>query len=125
MVGGPCSRAPLWRARCAGDTGEPGVLECVPRTPRAPRLPCEHPRANPADARRRYWCMHVPPHSDGLMRTSPAVRPTPSPTLWLARGRHSGPDADDVVRRTLHRLKDEGTIDDHLEVAVSEASAST
>ncbi|MFF4802888.1 hypothetical protein ACFY1U_31510 [Streptomyces sp. NPDC001351] len=57
------------------------------------------------------------------MRTSPSVRPTPSPTLWLARGRHTGPDAEDVVRRTLHRLKDEGTIDDHLEVAASEASA--
>ncbi|RPF38925.1 hypothetical protein [Streptomyces sp. TLI_185] len=59
------------------------------------------------------------------MRTSPSVRPTPSPTLWLARGRHTGPDTEDVVRRTLHRLKDEGTIDDHLEVAVSEASASS
>ena len=59
------------------------------------------------------------------MRTSPSVRPTPFPTLWLARGRHTGPDAEDVVRRTLHRLKDEGTIDDHLEVAVSEASASS
>ncbi|NUP43198.1 MAG: hypothetical protein HOY76_40820 [Streptomyces sp.] len=58
------------------------------------------------------------------MRTSPSVRPTPSPTLWLARGRHAGPDAEDVVRRTLHRLKDEGTIDDHLEVAAAEASAS-
>ncbi|MGW3121483.1 hypothetical protein ACWDBW_30755 [Streptomyces sp. NPDC001107] len=58
------------------------------------------------------------------MRTSPSVRPTPSPTLWLARGCHTAPDAEDVVRRTLHRLKDEGTIDDHLEVAVSEVSAS-
>ncbi|WP_107057509.1 hypothetical protein [Streptomyces sp. NRRL S-646] len=59
------------------------------------------------------------------MRTSPSVRPSPSPTLWLARGRHTGPDAEDAVRRTLHRLKEEGTIDDHLEVAVSEASASS
>ncbi|MFF4504501.1 hypothetical protein [Streptomyces sp. NPDC001401] len=59
------------------------------------------------------------------MRTSPSVRPTPSPALWLARGRHTGPDAEDVVRRTLHRLKDDGTIDDHLEVSVSEAAASS
>lgn len=59
------------------------------------------------------------------MRTSPSVRPTPSPTLWLARGRHPDPDAEDVVRRTLHRLKDDGTIDDHLEVTVPEAAASS
>ncbi|WP_405865091.1 hypothetical protein [Streptomyces sp. NBC_00005] len=58
------------------------------------------------------------------MRTSPAVHPTPTPTLWLARGRHTGPDAEDVVRRTLRRLKADGTIDDHLEVTDAEAASS-
>ncbi|MFF4255874.1 hypothetical protein ACFY1L_32160 [Streptomyces sp. NPDC001663] len=47
------------------------------------------------------------------MRTSATARPTPSPTLWLARGRHTGPDAEDVVHRTLQRLKAAGVIDDH------------
>ncbi|GAA3833184.1 hypothetical protein GCM10022403_077720 [Streptomyces coacervatus] len=58
------------------------------------------------------------------MRTSASTRPTPSRTLWLARGRHTGPDTEDVVRRTLHRLKDDGTIDDHLEVPVAETAES-
>ncbi|MGW2485890.1 hypothetical protein ACWCV9_01555 [Streptomyces sp. NPDC001606] len=36
-------------------------------------------------------------------------------TLWAARGRHTGPDPDDVVRRTLHRHKESGDIDDFAE----------
>ena len=56
------------------------------------------------------------------MRTTPSVRPTPSPTLWLARGRHAGPAAEDVVRRTLQRLKADGTIDDQLEASDTETA---
>jgi hypothetical protein len=36
--------------------------------------------------------------------------------VWPARGRHVGPDAEDVLRRTLRRLKDSQAIDDFLEV---------
>ncbi|MFE0524648.1 hypothetical protein [Streptomyces sp. NPDC058954] len=57
------------------------------------------------------------------MRTSPTARPTPSTTLWLARGRHTGPDAADVVRRTLQRLKSSEVLDDHLEVPDSDGDA--
>ncbi|MFD9044096.1 hypothetical protein [Streptomyces bottropensis] len=49
------------------------------------------------------------------MPTSP-VRPTTPSTVWPARGRHVGPDAEDVLRRTLRRLKDSQAIDDFLEV---------
>ncbi|MDX2550784.1 hypothetical protein [Streptomyces stelliscabiei] len=49
------------------------------------------------------------------MPTSPA-RPTTPSTVWPARGRHVGPDAEDVLRRTLGRLKDSQVIDDFLEV---------
>ncbi|MER5505379.1 hypothetical protein ABT052_08680 [Streptomyces sp. NPDC002766] len=57
------------------------------------------------------------------MRTSPTARPTPSTTLWLARGRHTGPDAADVVRRTLQRLKSGEVLDDHLEVPATDGDA--
>ncbi|MFF5025219.1 hypothetical protein ACFY2J_13435 [Streptomyces collinus] len=36
-------------------------------------------------------------------------------TLWAARGRHTGPDAPDVVRRTLRRHKESGDLDDFAE----------
>ncbi|MFF0160785.1 hypothetical protein ACFYRY_25110 [Streptomyces sp. NPDC005263] len=49
------------------------------------------------------------------MPISPAARPTHPPTVWLARGRHTGSDPLDVVCRTLQRRKDAGTIDDFLE----------
>jgi hypothetical protein len=49
------------------------------------------------------------------MRTSATAHPTPSPTLWLARGRHTGADAEGVVLRTLQRLKAAEVIDDHSE----------
>lgn len=49
------------------------------------------------------------------MRTSATAHPTPSPTLWLARGRHTGPDTEGVVLRTLQRLKAAEVIDDHSE----------
>ncbi|MEU1465173.1 hypothetical protein ABZ467_31725 [Streptomyces sp. NPDC005727] len=39
-------------------------------------------------------------------------------TLWAARGRHPGPAAEDVVRRTLGRHKESGDIDDFAEPPV-------
>jgi hypothetical protein len=36
--------------------------------------------------------------------------------VWPARGRHVGPDAEDVLRRTLRQLKDSRAVDDFLEV---------
>ncbi|MET7570997.1 hypothetical protein ABZT04_21230 [Streptomyces sp. NPDC005492] len=49
------------------------------------------------------------------MSNSSAAPPTIPHTVWLARGRHVGSDAADVVRRQLQRLKDREVIDDHLE----------
>ncbi|MFJ6070540.1 hypothetical protein ACIQFU_06760 [Streptomyces sp. NPDC093065] len=49
------------------------------------------------------------------MPTSPTARPTFPPTLWAARGRHVGSAAEDTVRQTLRRLKDDHVIDDFLE----------
>jgi hypothetical protein len=57
------------------------------------------------------------------MPTSSTVRPTLPLTVWLARGRHTGPDPLDAVRRNLQRLKDAGTIDDFLEPAEAEHTA--
>lgn len=53
------------------------------------------------------------------MSTSPTVRPTPA-TVWLARGRHLGSAAEDVVLRTLRCLKDSQDIDDFLELPEAE-----
>lgn len=51
------------------------------------------------------------------MPTSPTTRPTTPPTVWLARGRHIGPDdAEGVLGRTLRQLKESRAIDDFLEV---------
>ncbi|MFH8336679.1 hypothetical protein [Streptomyces sp. AM6-12] len=41
-------------------------------------------------------------------------------SVWAARGRHTGPAPDDVVRRTLRRHKESGDIDDFAEPSVSE-----
>ena len=49
------------------------------------------------------------------MSNSSTAPPTIPHTVWLARGRHVGSDAADVVRRQLQRLKDREVIDDHLE----------
>ncbi|CQR59923.1 Conserved Hypothetical Protein [Streptomyces leeuwenhoekii] len=54
------------------------------------------------------------------MPTSPTVRPTTPPTVWLARGRHLGSAAEDSVLRTLRRLKDSQDIDDFLELPEAE-----
>ncbi|WP_307835148.1 hypothetical protein [Streptomyces adelaidensis] len=40
--------------------------------------------------------------------------------MWPARGRHVGPDAERVLRRTLRQLKDSQVIDDFLEVSDAE-----
>ncbi|GGQ13980.1 hypothetical protein [Streptomyces griseomycini] len=56
------------------------------------------------------------------MSTSPAARPTTPSTVWLTRGRHAGTTAEDVLRRTLRRLKDSQDIDDFLEVPEPAAS---
>ncbi|QYX75341.1 hypothetical protein [Streptomyces akebiae] len=50
------------------------------------------------------------------MPTSPTARPATPPTVWPARGRHIGPGAEDVLRRTLRQLKDSQIVDDFLEV---------
>ncbi|MBZ6088186.1 hypothetical protein ACFY1G_11065 [Streptomyces olivaceus] len=49
------------------------------------------------------------------MPTSSTARPTTPPTLWAARGRHVGSAAEDTVRHTLQRLKDDQVLDDFLE----------
>ncbi|MFF6783372.1 hypothetical protein [Streptomyces sp. NPDC012510] len=54
------------------------------------------------------------------MPTSLTDRPTTPPTVWPARGRHVGPDAEGVLRRTLRQLKDSQVIDDFLEVPQAE-----
>ncbi|WP_031487233.1 hypothetical protein, partial [Streptomyces bicolor] len=56
------------------------------------------------------------------MPSSPSARPTTPPSVWLARGRHPGPAAQDVLRLTLRQLKDSGDIDDFLEVPESEGA---
>ncbi|MFI8192616.1 hypothetical protein ACIF8T_28240 [Streptomyces sp. NPDC085946] len=50
------------------------------------------------------------------MPTSPTVRSTTPPTVWLARGRHTGPAPEDVLTRSLRRLKDRRAVDDFLAV---------
>ncbi|NEB03657.1 hypothetical protein [Streptomyces sp. SID13726] len=45
-------------------------------------------------------------------RTADSTAPS---TVWLARGRHLGSDAADVLRRSLGRLKESGGIDDFQE----------
>ncbi|WP_329334362.1 hypothetical protein OG252_06315 [Streptomyces sp. NBC_01352] len=56
------------------------------------------------------------------MPSSPTDRPTTPSTVWAARGRHVGPDADDVLRHHLRRLKDEDTLDDFQELPAAEDS---
>lgn len=56
------------------------------------------------------------------MPSSSSARPTIPPSVWLARGRHLGPAAQDVLRLTLRQLKDSGGIDDFLEVPETEGA---
>ncbi|MGW0883495.1 hypothetical protein [Streptomyces sp. NPDC002671] len=57
------------------------------------------------------------------MSNSATDRATIPQTLWAARGRHTGADAADVVRRTLSRHKESGDIDDFAEPPAPEDSA--
>jgi hypothetical protein len=81
--------------------------------------PCEDPHLIRREVRRRYWYTHVPPLPDGPMPSSS----TAPPTVWIARGRHVGPAADDVLRSSLRRLKDRQVIDDFLQVPETEGTA--
>ncbi|GLW47322.1 hypothetical protein Stsp02_29840 [Streptomyces sp. NBRC 14336] len=55
------------------------------------------------------------------MPSTPNVRPTTPPTVWLARGRHTGSRAaEEVVRQWLRRRKDDGGIDDFAEPAAQQ-----
>ncbi|MFE1312711.1 hypothetical protein [Streptomyces sp. NPDC058755] len=56
------------------------------------------------------------------MSNSATDRATIPQTLWAARGRHTGPAAEDVVRRTLRRHKESGDIDDFAELPVAAES---
>ncbi|WP_328875910.1 hypothetical protein OHT76_40755 [Streptomyces sp. NBC_00287] len=55
------------------------------------------------------------------MQSSPTVRPTTPPTVWLARGHHAGSAAEEVVRQCLKRHKDDGGIDDFHEPAEAQS----
>ncbi|MEI5522794.1 hypothetical protein WB401_06455 [Streptomyces brasiliscabiei] len=57
------------------------------------------------------------------MPTSRTARPVTPPTVWPARGRHVGPDAEDVLRRTLRQLKDSQVIDDFREAPAAGGDA--
>jgi hypothetical protein len=50
------------------------------------------------------------------MPTSATVRPATPPTVWPARGRHTGSAAEDDLRESLRQHKDSQVIDDFLEV---------
>ncbi|GHE06176.1 hypothetical protein [Streptomyces alanosinicus] len=54
------------------------------------------------------------------MSNSATDRATIPQTLWAARGRHTGPDPEDLVRRTLRRHQESGDIDDFTEPDVPE-----
>ncbi|MFQ6146902.1 hypothetical protein ACLMNJ_28160 [Streptomyces seoulensis] len=49
------------------------------------------------------------------MSNSSSPRPAAPPTVWPARGRHTGPAAADAVRRRLEQLTAEGVLHSHLE----------
>ncbi|CAM5715291.1 hypothetical protein [Streptomyces griseorubiginosus] len=49
------------------------------------------------------------------MSSTPTADSTAPSTVWLARGRHLGSDAADVLRRSLARLKESAVIDDFKE----------
>ncbi|GAA1416479.1 hypothetical protein GCM10009601_08560 [Streptomyces thermospinosisporus] len=55
------------------------------------------------------------------MQTTPTVRRTVPPTVWLTRGRHAGDTAEELLRRSLRHHKDSRHIDDYLEITDSES----
>ncbi|MGW1541206.1 hypothetical protein ACWCPM_13380 [Streptomyces sp. NPDC002309] len=56
------------------------------------------------------------------MPTSSSDRPMTPPTVWLARGRHAGPAAEDILRGQVRRLKQSGVIRDWLESPAAEGA---
>lgn len=68
----------------------------------------------------------APGHSqnDSMVKNS-TPPPTVPDTVWLARGRHTGPEPDLDVRRNLIALKAAGGLDDFLELDPVEAVRST
>lgn len=64
--------------------------------------------------------------TNGPMPTSPTDRPAPTttpPTLWPARGRYERSAAAGVLRKHLQRLKDDGAVQDFLELPEDESPA--
>ncbi|MBT3150257.1 hypothetical protein HTV45_05030 [Streptomyces sp. CHD11] len=59
------------------------------------------------------------------MPNSPAAHVTIPPTVWLARGRHTGGRADEALRAALRRLKDSRDIDDFLELPAADTAPDT
>ncbi|WP_234538152.1 hypothetical protein AB5J52_02560 [Streptomyces sp. R39] len=57
------------------------------------------------------------------MSNSAAARSALPPTVWPARGRHTGPDSEGVIRRILRRRKDSGALDDFAEPPVPDDPA--
>ncbi|WP_190098896.1 hypothetical protein [Streptomyces griseoflavus] len=56
------------------------------------------------------------------MPTSPTPPAAVPPTVWLARGRHTGGRAEETLRRALLRLKESRDIDDFLEVPATDTT---
>lgn len=54
------------------------------------------------------------------MATSPPLHAPLPPTVWLARGRHTGGRAEETLRRALRRLRESRDIDDFLEVPAAD-----
>ncbi|MFD4504912.1 hypothetical protein [Streptomyces sp. NPDC058457] len=52
------------------------------------------------------------------MSNSAADRAVLPPTVWPARGRHTGPHSEEVIRRILRRRKETGALDDFAEPPV-------
>ncbi|MFE5917917.1 hypothetical protein [Streptomyces sp. NPDC056468] len=56
------------------------------------------------------------------MPSSSSTRPMTPPSVWLARGRHLGPAAEEVLRLSLRQLKESRAIDDFLELPETEGA---
>ncbi|MFI2433501.1 hypothetical protein [Streptomyces sp. NPDC018693] len=57
------------------------------------------------------------------MPTSPTTRSSTPSTVWLARGRHTGSAPTEEVARHLRRLKDDGDVQDFMELPEAERPA--
>ncbi|MFJ8113539.1 hypothetical protein [Streptomyces sp. NPDC096132] len=56
------------------------------------------------------------------MHISATAPPTTPSTVWLGRGRHTGPAAPEVLRKHLQALKDSGTLHDFRELPDAETA---